>query len=108
MMCLRRRRTERRFRREAPSSDESPDSTSADVAEDAVRKVQAVLLAYLRAANYPPWPGADGLMVEDALSAYAQARTFGLVPGLAELRDLHPDLADTLPRFFRVDQRAEK
>jgi hypothetical protein len=68
--------------------------------DGSVRKFRELLLAYLLAANYPPWPGADGLAVDDVLSTYAQACARGLVPGPGELRNRHPDLAEQVQLFF--------
>jgi hypothetical protein len=63
-------------------------------------QAKAVLLGYLQAVNHPRWPGSDGLTVDDALSMYAQASAAGLVPGLAELRESHPHLADVVANLF--------
>jgi hypothetical protein len=79
---------------------------SVTVLEDSdapLRKLKGLLLAYLLAASYPPWPGGDGLTVDDALSTYLQASARGLVPGPAELRSRHPHLAEPLERLFAPD-----
>lgn len=68
--------------------------------DDQCRCVQELLLVYLRAANAPAWPGADGLTLNAVLDGYAQAAVEGLVPDLPSLRQLHPQLADMLTRFF--------
>jgi hypothetical protein len=85
------------------------DSVTVPEDSDAgVHKVKAVLIAYLQAANYPPWPGADGLTVDDVLRTYPQASAEGLVPGLAELRNRHPELAEHLEHLFPPNPVAEK
>ena len=85
------------------------DSVTVPEDSDApVPRLKAVLLAYLQAANYPPWPGADGLTVDDVLSTYPQASAGGLVPGLAELRNRHPELAEHLERLFPPNPVAEQ
>jgi hypothetical protein len=48
----------------------------------------------VRPAGYPPWPGADGVTVEDVLGTYTQASAQGLVPGPDELRNRYPELAE--------------
>jgi hypothetical protein len=64
------------------------------------RHLLELLLAYLRAADAPRWPGADGLTIEDVLRSYSQAAAAGLVPDLPSLLASHPELDDALSRFF--------
>lgn len=66
------------------------------------RCVQELLLAYLRAANAPMWPGADGLTLDAVVRSYPQAAGEGLVPDLPSLRRRHPELADILNDFFAM------
>jgi hypothetical protein len=73
-----------------------------------VQKLKDLLVAYLLAANYPPWPGADGATADDALSTYLQASAHGLVPGPAELRNRHPELAKQVDQFFAPSPVTEK
>lgn len=95
--------------------DSRPRSTSegvpkwplADQADVSLRQLQQILLSYLRHANYPSWPGADGLMLEDAIKVYPHAAALGLVPTLARIRELHPDLAEALPYLFPTRQGSE-
>jgi hypothetical protein len=53
-----------------------------------------ILLGYLQANHSFPWPGADGLTLEDALNSYLEAVALGRVPGGAELLRRHPELGD--------------
>lgn len=64
------------------------------------RRLRQLLLTYLRAADAPPWPGADSVTVEDVLRSYPQAAAAGLVPNLAALLEKHPEVADALRDFF--------
>jgi hypothetical protein len=70
-----------------------------DVA-DQRQRLQELLLTYLRAADAPRWPGADGMTVKDVLRSYPQAAAAGLVPNLPALLASHPELADVLRDFF--------
>ncbi len=63
-------------------------------------RVRELLLGYLRAAAFPPWPGADGLTLEDALRSYPQAAAAGRAPDLRQLLRMHPELADELTALF--------
>jgi hypothetical protein len=63
------------------------------------QRLQEVLLGYLQTAP-PIWPGADGLTLEDALSSYRQAATARVLPGLMELLERYPDLAEEFLAFF--------
>jgi len=64
------------------------------------RRLRELLLGYLRAADAPPWPGADSVTVEEVLRSYPQAAAAGLVPSLPALLESHPELADALRAFF--------
>ena len=60
--------------------------TSSSVAE--------LLAGYLLASGWVAWPGSDGMVVEElVLAEYPAAAAAGRVPGAAELRARHPDLA---------------
>jgi hypothetical protein len=66
--------------------------------EDAIpacgQTLQDVLLGYLQANHSFPWPGADGLTLEDALNSYLEAVALGRVPDGLELLRRHPELGD--------------
>jgi hypothetical protein len=68
--------------------------------------VRELLLGHLRSADLPPWPGADGLTLEDALLSYPEAAAAGRVPDLRRLLRDHPDLAEELTAFFGGRGRA--
>jgi hypothetical protein len=70
------------------------------VVSDQCWRLDELLLAYLRAANAPRWPGSDSVTIEDILQSYPQAAAAGLVPDLPSLRASHPELDDALRRFF--------
>lgn len=69
------------------------------------RCLNELLLAYLRAADAPTWPGADGVTLEEVLESYPQCAEAGLVPDLPSLMQQHPDLADVLRDFFAQGQK---
>jgi hypothetical protein len=64
------------------------------------QRLRALLLAYLRAADAPRWPGSDSVTVEEILRSYPQAAAAGLVPDLPALLEIHPELAKALHDFF--------
>lgn len=71
-------------------------------AADQCRRLHELLLAYLRAADAPRWPGADSVTVDDVLLSYPQAAAAGLVPDLPALQTGHPELANALGDFFAL------
>jgi hypothetical protein len=75
------------------------DAESAQSAS-ALQNLQEVLLAYLKAADLPQWPGTDGLTVRDILFHYPQAMVAGRVPSCKELLRKHPNLREDLEAFF--------
>ena len=97
-----------RFRAKASSDDRANCVTVHEDRDAPIRRLKDLLLAYLLAANYPPWPGGDGLAVDDVLRMYPQASARGLVPGPAELRKRHPELAEHLEQFFGPNLPLEK
>jgi hypothetical protein len=60
------------------------------------RQAQDVLLGYLEDSLVPPWPGGDGLTLDDVLRDYATAIASGGVPDARTLRLHHPELAEAL------------
>jgi hypothetical protein len=62
--------------------------------------LREVLLGYLQAEGALPWPGADGLSVDEVLAAYPAAARGGRVPGQAELERRHPGLKAEVRAFF--------
>jgi hypothetical protein len=75
------------------------DAESAQSAS-ALQNLQEVLLAYLKAADLPPWPGTDGLTVRDILLHYPQEMAAGGVPSRMELLRKHPNMREDLEAFF--------
>jgi hypothetical protein len=75
------------------------DAESAQSAS-ALQNLQEVLLAYLKAADLPQWPGTDGLTVHDILLHYPLAMAAGRVPSRKELFRKHPNLCEELEAFF--------
>ncbi len=74
---------------------------------DSCRRLRELLLAYLQAADAPPWPGADGLTLEEVLASYPQWSAAGLVPDLPSLLSRHPDLDAVLREFFTLKKDCE-
>jgi hypothetical protein len=74
--------------------DEPPNSAARS------ERLREVLLGYLQAAGCPPWPGADGLTVEEVLLSYPANAADGRVPDRQELLEKHPDLREALLAFF--------
>ncbi len=70
--------------------------TSARYAEP----LNEILLGYLEAAGVLPWPGVDGLTLDDVLSGYPGAAAEGLVPDRRILRAKYPELASEVDAFF--------
>ncbi len=60
------------------------------------RAAAELLLRLLCTAGLPPWPGADGLTVQDILQMYPQAAAAGRVPTPRALLALYPHLAEAL------------
>ena len=79
------------------------ESLKAAVRDERLREV---LLGYLQAAGCPRWPGADGLMLEDALRSYPANAAAGLVPDRQELLRRHPELCEALLAFFADEDGA--
>ena len=80
--------------------DERPQSVACN---DALREV---LLGYLQAAGCPPWPGTDGLTVDEVLLSYRLNARAGRVPDQQALLQRHPELADSLLAFFGSEDGA--
>jgi len=59
-----------------------------------------VLLDHLQAEGALPWPGADGLTVEEVLASYPVAAGLGRVPDQEELCLRYPELGAEIRSFF--------
>lgn len=71
------------------------------------RRLRELLLAHLRAADAPRWPGSDSVTVDDVLLSYPQAASAGIVPDLPALLTSHPELAEVLDDFFASSETAD-
>jgi hypothetical protein len=70
------------------------------LAADCSLALEAILLRYLQTDHSFPWPGGDGLTMQEAVASYQDALALGRVPGRSELERRHPELTDELERFF--------
>ena len=70
--------------------------------------LREALLGYLHDHGAFPWPGADGLTLDDVCAAYVEAARLGLVPDLVQLCGQHPHLADAAAAVFAASARAER
>ena len=64
------------------------------------RCLRQVLLDLMMSRNALPWPGADGVTIEDVLASYILASEQRRVPGQEELIRRHPELAVAIRAFF--------
>jgi hypothetical protein len=71
---------------------------------ESLDRMQLVLANYLLACSRFQCPGMDGASLADVVaSEYPAASAAGWVPRPAELTANHPDLADVLQVFFRIE-----
>ena len=66
------------------------------------RCLRLVLLDLLMYRNALPWPGADGVTVEEVLAAYVPASERKRVPDQEELIRRHPELTSEVRLFFTL------
>jgi hypothetical protein len=64
------------------------------------RLAQDLLLGYLQGALLP-WPGGDGLTIDDILGSYCVAVATGRAPDAHALQADHPELARELASLLR-------
>ena len=73
------------------------------------RLLRRVLLDLMMSRNALPWPGSDGVTVEEVLAAYAPASERGRVPDEEELIRRHPELTPEIRTFFTpADNRSRQ
>jgi hypothetical protein len=64
--------------------------------------LRRVLLDLMMSRNALPWPGADGVTVEEVLAAYVPASEQRRVPDQEELIRRHPELTPEIRTFFTL------
>jgi len=69
---------------------------------DGVRCLRQILLDLMMDRNALPWPGADGVTVEEVLAAYVPASETRRVPDRDELIRRHPELTSDICSFFTL------
>ena len=74
-------------------------TASPGLADHVPAPLARVLADYLLLAP-APWPGGDGLSLDDVLDDYPAAAAVGRVPPAAELCRRHPELAALIGEFF--------
>jgi hypothetical protein len=73
------------------------------------RLLRRVLLDLMMSRNALPWPGSDGVTVEEVLVAYIPASERGRVPDEEELIRRHQELASEIRTFFTpADNRSRQ
>ena len=76
---------------------------------DGDRCLRGVLLDLLMSHKALPWPGADGVTVEEVLATYVPASELRRVPDQEELIRRHPELTSEIHMFFtQADHRSRQ
>ena len=68
--------------------------------------LRRILLDLMLSPYSLPWPGADGVTVEEVLAAYVPASKAGLVPDETDLIRRHPEFTPEIRSFFATAEAA--